>query len=595
MAESPAPSRRRSRRRRRARRRQALLGALVALSLLLLGTGWVGVRGWQARAHLLTAADLAQDLSAQLRAGDTGRAQRTLAALQEQTGQARTATGDPAWWLAGHVPYGGDDLAAVRRIAVVIDDLARHAFPPLLQVDLTALLPTGGTLDLIGLRAATGRLAAGDDAIQRNRTVLASLPADGLLPPVQAALTRLRDEVDGLARLTAVAREGARVLPPLLGADGPRTYLLASQNLAELRATGGMLGAYALIRAEDGRVRIVGQGSASTELRRFDPPVKVLTAEMRQLYADLPGIFPADVNLTPHFPTAARLFREMVRRRTGTTVDGVLAVDPVALSYLLTATGPVAVPGGPKLSAETAVRTLLSDAYLRLDDSAQDTYFASAAAVVFDALFGPDVSLPGVLSAISRSVDERRILFWSARAEEQQVLTTSRLAGVLPEQEDEPTVGVFLNDGTGAKLGYYLKPSAHLTVGECRPDGRRQLRLRLSLHSSAPRTGLTPSVLGPGRNVPPYTVRTLVNVFSPAGGTVLGGRLDGRPVSLGSGVERRRQVVTATVELGPGTSRTLEVDLLTAVGTAVGAADLWHTPTATPWTTQIDPAPACNQ
>ncbi|MFY1702344.1 MULTISPECIES: DUF4012 domain-containing protein [Micromonospora] len=588
------PRPRLSRRRRRIRRRRALLATLVACCLLVVSVGWVGLRGWQARAHLLNAAELAQELSAQLTQGDTDRAQRTLSALQEQARQARAATAGPTWSIAGWLPYVGDDLDTVGQIAAVIDDLSRHAFPSLLRVDLTALLPRGGKLDLSALKAVAGPLTAGDEAVQRNRARLAGLSTDGLLPQVGAALTALRQETDRLSQLTATASQGARVLPALLGADGPRSYLLVSQNLAEVRATGGMLGAYALIRADDGRVRIVSQGSSSATLLRFDPPVDLLSTEMRHLYTDLPGVFPGDVNLTPHFPTAAKLYREMVRRRTGTTVDGVLAVDPVALSYLLAATGPVTVPDGPKLTAQTAVRTLLSDAYLRLDTVEQDEFFSAAASAVFNSLLARQVSLPGVLSALSRSVHERRILFWSARAAEQQILTTSRVAGTLPEQEKEPTVGVFLNDGTGAKLSYYLTQTANLTVGACRPDGRRSLRLRLTLHSSVPRDGLTSSVLGPAKHVPPYTVRTLVNVFSPAGGTVLGGRLDGTEVALGSGTERGRHVVVANVELGPGKSRTLEVDLLTAVDTTVGTAHLWHTPTATPWTTQIDTAPACH-
>ncbi|MEV1147914.1 hypothetical protein AB0I76_30440, partial [Micromonospora sp. NPDC049799] len=64
-SESGRRPRGRSRRRRRARLRRALLAGLVVGSLLLLTGGWVGVRGWQARAHLLNAAGLARDLSAQ--------------------------------------------------------------------------------------------------------------------------------------------------------------------------------------------------------------------------------------------------------------------------------------------------------------------------------------------------------------------------------------------------------------------------------------------------------------------------------------------------------------------------------------------------
>ncbi|MEU5908619.1 DUF4012 domain-containing protein [Micromonospora sp. NPDC047527] len=594
MTESERPGRRRSRsrRRRRARLRRALLGALVVGSLLLASGGWVGFRGWQARTHLLNAAGLARELSAQVVGGDTDRALRTLAALQEQAGAARAATADPSWHVGRRTPFAGDDLDAVRRIAVAIDELARQAFPTLLRADLTSLVPSGNRLDLAKLTAVSAELSRADAAVQTTRRDLAAVPADRLVSQIRQALTDLRGEIDRLASLTAAADQGARLLPPLLGANGPRRYLLVSQNLAELRATGGMFGAYAMIEADKGSVRMGRQGSSSS-LERFVPPLK-LSAEIRALWTDLPGMYPADVNLTPHFPTAAALYREMFRRRTGTTVDGVLAVDPVVLSYLLKATGPVTVPGGVSLASEKVVQTLLNESYQRLDVKQQDEFFAASAAAVFDAFFTKNVNPRVLLSAFDRAITERRILFWSARPEEQRTFGDSRMAGTLPEQDTVPTVGVFLNDGSGAKLGYYLRPTANLTVGECRPDGRRELRLRVTLRSTAPKSGLSKSVLGLGMAGDPYTARTLVSVFSPAGGAVLDARLDGSDTALGSGTERRRQVATANLEVGPGAERTLEMTVLTAK-TSVGQAELWLTPTASPWTTQVHSAPRCDQ
>ncbi|MFG1951790.1 DUF4012 domain-containing protein [Micromonospora sp. NPDC048830] len=572
--------------------RRALTAGLLVGSLVLLTGGWVGFRSWQARAHLLNAAGLARDLSADVVGADVERAQRTLSALQEQAGAAREATGDPGWWLGRRVPYAGDDLAAVRQIAVAIDDLARGAFPTLLRTDLSTLLPGKGQLDVSRLRAVSSELADTDAVVQRIRTRLAAVPTEGLVAQVRRAVADLRAEIDRLAGLTRAADQAARLLPTLLGADGPRTYLLVSQNPAELRATGGMFGAYALIKAANGRLRMAGQGT-SASLGRFTPPLN-LSRDVRALHADLPGTYPADVNLTPHFPTAAALYREMYRRRSGTTVDGVLAVDPVVLSYLLQATGPVSVPGQPALVGEKVVQTLLSDAYQRLKPAEQDEYFAASSAAVFTAFFSRDVNPRAFLSGIGRSITERRVLFWSARPDEQRIIGDNRLAGSLPEQETVPTVGVFLNDGSGAKLGYYLRPAATLTVGECRPDGRRQLRLRFTLHSTAPARGLSASVLGLGLAGDPYTARTFVSVYSPAGGAVLGSRLDGRDAGAGSGYERRRQVAVANVEVRPGATRTLEVDLLTGA-TGSGDGELWLTPTVTPWTTQVVSAPHCAQ
>ncbi|RUL94823.1 DUF4012 domain-containing protein [Verrucosispora sp. FIM060022] len=591
-SESPRRRRSRSRRRRRARLRRVLLTSLVVTSLVLTLGGWVGFRAWQARAHLVNAAGLASELSSHLVGGDTARAQRTLAALQEQSGAARRATGDPGWWLGRQVPYAGANLSAVRQISIAIDDLARQAFPALLEVDLGGLVPREGRLDVADLQAVATQLAEVDASVRRTRSDLLAIRDDRLIGQVREAVVRLRGEIDRLADLTSAADRAGRLLPPLLGADGPRRYLLVSQNLAELRATGGMFGAYALIEANKGRLRMGSQGS-SAGLGSFAKPLKVPT-EVRSLWGELPGIYPADVNLSPHFPTAAALYRDMYRRSAQDTVDGVLAVDPVALSYLLRVTGPVRVPAGVELTADNAVKTLLSDTYQRMEPAEQDAFFAAAAGSVFDALFERKIPPSGLLSAFDRSVTERRILFWSARPEEQRTFGDSRMAGTLPEQDAVPTVGVFLNDGSGAKLGYYLRQSADLAVGECQGEGRRELSLRVTMRSTAPSSGLSDSVLGLARSGDPYTVRTLVSVYAPAGGAVLDIRLDGDETVTATGTERRRQVATVNVEIGPGGSKTLEVSLLTGK-TDSGDAELWLTPTATPWTTQVVTAPSCSQ
>ncbi|MDG4787389.1 DUF4012 domain-containing protein [Micromonospora sp. WMMD1102] len=587
---------RRTRSRRAVRRtvRRILLTTLVVGCLLALLGGWLGLRGWQTRGHLENAASLAQDLSQQVLDGETAQARRTLEALQQQTAAARSRTGDVGWRAASSAPYGGPSMSAVRELAAGLDELARRAFPALVELNPRTLLPSQGRLDLATLRGALPSLVEADTAVREVRDRIAGLPSGELVPAVEQAVTRLRVELDRLAAATGVARRAATLLPTLLGADRPRTYLVLFQNLAEPRATGGIFGAFAVVRAEKGEVKLVRQGAA-TDLNAFKRPVAPLSRQQRALYTDLLGIYPADVNLTPHFPTAARLFREMYLRVVGGTVDGVLATDPVALSYLLKATGPVAVPGYPKLTGPTVVRALLSDTYQRIEKPAQqDRYFAASARAVFDALLKRTLNPQAVAQAVDKAVTERRLLFWSAHPDEQREFVDTRLAGVLPEQETVSNVGVFLNDGSGAKLGYYLHRSAELGVGDCRDDGSRELRLRLTLRSSAPASGLSESVRGLAMSGDPYTIRVLVSVFSPVRGSPLNARLDGRPVPMGGGVERGRQVGVTSVDIGPGRTRVLEVSLLTPPKTS-GEVGLWLTPGVTPWTTRVGSAPACGR
>jgi hypothetical protein len=572
--------------------------------LASLPVGWVGVRGVRAIDHLRAAAQLFGHLQQQLAHGENGDARTTLDALQSQTRAARAETADPGWRLAGHLPFAGSDLAALRTVTVALDDLAQHGLPPLLESTASIahgdLVPANGRTDIATVRAVASRMVTAAAAVVAARDRVAAIRTDDLVPQLREKVAELQDSLD---RAAAVSRSAARVgqlLPAMLGADGPRSYLVLFQNLAEARATGGMPGAYLVIRADRGAIEIVDQGSASSGMHvHADRPVLRLDPDMRALYTDRMGRYPADVNLTPHFPTAAALAREMYRRRTGNTVDGVLATDPVALSYLLKALGPVAMPSGTLLTADNAVQTLLSGVYSSVPSAAQDGYFAAAARGVFEALTRQPHDVAAMIAQLSRAAGERRILMWSADPGQQKVIEGTMLEGALPiTDRTRPTVGVFLNDGTAAKMSYYLTYAADLSVADgCRPDGSRELHLRVTLRSTAPSSGLSKDVLGLGLAGEPYTIRTNISMFSSTGGAVRDAYLDGSQQSLVLGMERRRSVAIVTVDLKPGETRTVEAILLTGKPPA-GAGPtlsprLWTSPGVRPWALNVHSASIC--
>ncbi|MGI5246790.1 DUF4012 domain-containing protein [Dactylosporangium sp. CA-139066] len=585
-------------------RRRRVVAVLVVLVVLVAGFGLrLASVAADAASHLQRAAALVTDLETQLRRGDLGAARVTANELRRQTAAARADAHGPSWWLGRRLPVAGDDLTAVGAVADAVDALAARALPPLLDAaeGMSGAMGrgSGGTeADLKTVENAAPRITAAAAAARAAQRRLEGLDRAGLSPRVRAAVRQVADGLDKVVPLLDPAARAARLLPGLLGADGPRTYLVLFQNLAEVRATGGMPGAFAVVKADHGHIELVEQGTAAKTLREFDTPVLPLDPDQQELFTDRLGTYPADVNLTPDFPTAAALIREMYRQRSGRTVDGVFATDPVALAYLLGATGPVTLPTGDQLTAATAVRQLLSEVYLKIaSEPDQDAYFAGAAKAVLDRLMGGVPMSQALVSALSRAAEERRLLAWSAHPEEQRELAGTVFGGTLPEQDGaHPTVGVFLDDGTGAKLGYYLTRSVQLESGRCLPDGTRPLRLTVTLGSTAPKTGLPRSVLGLGL-AGEYTVRTNVLVYAPAGGSPVSATQDGAPTDFGTGLDKGREVAVFTVDLAPGAQSTLVVDLATPPLPVQEAVEprLVLTPGITPWTTRLQPGRACEK
>jgi hypothetical protein len=345
----------------------------------------------------------------------------------------------------------------------------------------------------------------------------------------------------------------------MLGADGPRSYLLLFQNNAELRATGGIPGSFAIINARNGKVSIGAQGDAQT-IGKFDEPPIPLSKDERTLFGEKMGLFPQDVNFTPDFPRSAQLIREMWNDRHGLKVDGVASADPVALSYLLRGTGPVEVVGGRQLTADNAVRMLLSDVYAQIPDPAmQNVYFAAVAKKVFETVAAGQGNPRAVLEGLSQGAGERRIQLWSSVPGEQELIAPTPLGGVLVTQPSpEPRISLFLNDGTGNKLGYFLHHEVDVTPVRCQGE-RQVLDVELAMRSTAPRrgAGLPDYVAASAFGVPRGTIRTNVLAYAPVGGYVDAAELGGQPVDLPRLEHDGRVMTQTTVDLAPGERTTM--------------------------------------
>jgi hypothetical protein len=590
------------------RRKRYLVISIVPL-LLIMMIGWIGFNGLRAKRHLGVAAQLVSQLQRDIQQGDATGAQATLTRLRTEIRDARDATDGVAWSVASSTPKLGDDLAAVQDVAGALDDLANKGLPALVDVaagmESALLSPKDGRIDLAALQRSTPKLADGTTAIRAARKRVARIRTAGLDPRIKAPVQKLQSGLSRAESMLAPAERSARLLPPMLGAGGPRTYLVLFQNLAEVRATGGMPGAFVELEANNGAIRIVNQGSATVTLRTFDSPVVPLDPDLEELHSDRLARYPADVNLTPDFPTAATTIREMYRQRTGRTVDGVMATDPVALSYLLKATGPVQLPVGGSLTAANAVKRLLSDSYAEFPDPGkQDAFFAGAAQAVFAALIAHSANHmanpTSMFEAVRQAASERRLLLWSSHAEEESDIAGTVLGGVLPADDGaNPTVGVFLNDGSGAKLSYYLTHSVELTTGDCLEDKAVELRLKVTLGSKVPPSGLPAYVLGLGLAGDPYTVRTNLMVYSPSGGGIVETAVDGKAYEDGGfGVEKARSVAVVTVDLKPGEVRTVEMTVITGPipdTASVVSPQLRLTPGVQPWPATVHTRQSCRK
>ena len=541
--------------------------------VVVMAVGLFAFQAFQARSALTTAADQAEQLQQQLIDGDSDEAQITLEDLQESARDARTASDGVLWTVGAWVPWLGRNVDAVTAVATEIDRVASEAAPPVIdlagELDAKTFSPADGRVDLDAIERVAPAIAESRAALAASRERLDEIDAGSLLAPLRGPVGALQFKVDSVEQVASNADLAARLLPDMLGGDGTRRYLLLNQNNAEIRPTGGIAGSYAVITAKKGKVSLGLQGSIQ-DLPPLEKPVLPLTDDEVSAFPSTLATDIRDVNITPDFPRTAQLAQALVERGFDVTLDGVVTIDPVAVSYLLGGTGPVDLGSGVVLDQDNAVTALLHSVYTQIQDTEdQDDFFELVNDEVFDAFTSGQGSPTTVLSSFVRAVQENRVSFWADRDSEQELIAPTALSGaLLPDDGRTPQVGIYFSDAASTKMEYFLGYDTTIKADRCLDDDRQALTTTTTMTSSAPAdaANISEFVTGRGTFVPRGLMRLNVRLFAPHGGSFTSVELDGRPVSPSAVTFEGRGMARVEVVLRPGQARTLTSTLTSGPG-----------------------------
>jgi hypothetical protein len=361
----------------------------------------------------------------------------------------------------------------------------------------------------------------------------------------------------------------------MLGAQRPARLLVVAQNLAEARATGGLIGAYAIMRTDRGSFRVERSGPGS-ELHDARRPVVRLGREFDVRYgrAEAAATW-RSANLTPDTPTAGAILAGLAAATLHVRVDGVMFVDPVALSRVLAATGPVKLRK-TQLTAANAVPLLLHDTYdiLRGPESSakRDAVFREALVNTVRALRKPGFRTGPLVAGLRAAARSGHLQLYSTRPQDEAALRTAVFGGALPRVS--PYLSVITQDVGGSKLDYYLRrtvwydarKTAAADVG-AGPEDQEAATVTVRLHSTAPSSGLPEYVTTradlPGRVAHPVgQLRSWVSVYLGPGASYLRATLNGQPVALASETDRGLSVFSTYVDIDPGATVTLVLQVV---------------------------------
>lgn len=482
--ESDSPERRRRKVRRRLsdeeiaaqrrKRRRVQIGCGVGALVVVGFIGWLGYEGLQAKSNLEKAQDFATQAKDALLAGDTDRARIVAGDADRYAQDAQGSVDSVPWRVAGAVPFLGSPFDSTRQMTTIVSGLTEQVLLPAVDagsaVSPDQLILDGARINLVALRDAAPVLETTSAAISDLDEQAQNVDSTwlGLIDDARVDLQDQVSELSGLLNNTSLA---AQVAPAMLGAEGPRSYFVGFQTNAEARGTGGLLGAFAIVRTDQGRAQIDDLAS-NREISMNKTPID-LGPDFELTYGhSRPTTDFRNSNVSPHFPYAAEIWRSLWHQESAEYVDGVIATDPVALSYVLGAVGPVTMPDGEKITAENVVEITGATAYARFGDDqiARKEYLQTIAKLVVQKLTGGVQNPKSLLQALGKAVSEGRLSLWSAQANEQEIIEKTRLANVVSDTE-APYASIVVNNLGGNKLDYYLDREIQYTAS-CENDAR---------------------------------------------------------------------------------------------------------------------------
>ena len=500
----------------------------------------------QARADLLTA-----DGTTQIR-----RTVSDAELLREEVVHSRFTFG-----MTGMIPFLGRPIDAVRLSAEAAHEGAQAlGIAQGLVDDVTgngsggAGLLANGRINLPLLRGMASHIDALLGHLEAGERDLRAIPHIPFLGEVDRQKSEALTDLHAAVASARRAASAARLMPALFGASGPRTYFLALQNNADLRATGGAVLAWGIVRIDAaGRISLVDGGPVGDldSLRSIPVPVPP-GIEWYHSATGRPMIMNNGFNYSPDFPLVAESWARAVTYLRHIPIDGVIALDPFGVKALMAGQKPVELGSTHILLDPSNIPTFTEHDQYSLPADAQKELPKQLIHGAFKALSGSGDVLQ-MTTAVSQAIADKRIQMWSRDPAAAQLLDEMGWSAAI---QSGPGDYLYLTDNKRNvnKVDYFSDVSIddHVRID---PEGAAHSIVKITLANNTP-PGENVFVAGPWK-------RYALNVAMLSLHVPLGARnvsvtptpaisIKARPRQFVSHVEADRRVFTKIIEAWPG-------------------------------------------
>lgn len=523
---------------RKKRHTGAIIAAVVAVLLVALGaSGFMLLNSVKTvKSEAKEAVEIVGGLKDKVTSGDFSTLPDDAKKIDGLCDSMKAETSSPLWTVASFIPVYGSDISAARTMIDALSDVSSNALVPMAD-NLSQATPgklfQDGMINVSALQAVADSLSSSSKVFKS-----ANEKIQGIGDTHISQVTELVDKAkDGFATLNGAvdaAEKVAPVLPQMLGVNGQtRHYLVLAMSNVEIRACGGFPGSRGVMSVTDGKlelgdfVKVDMMKEPLSPLPITDEEANLFTTGWGLTGFNTLGYTMGDVTMTPDYPRAAQLASDMQKAIVGDDIDGVFAVDPVFLQYMLGIVGGTQLPDGTVVDGSNAAKVLLHDIYWNYPVEEQDAIFAAVAGSAFnkivDELGSSDIAK--IAGAIEKGASEGRILMYSRNDDEEKAAKALGISGALQADTSEaPILGVYVNNYSYSKMDWFLDKRVTIDSSVENADGSTTYRVTTSLKNTmtpqekAEMPGYFQGHNGISQDIDDEVLR--LYLYAPAGGSI---------------------------------------------------------------------------
>jgi hypothetical protein len=493
-----------------------------------------------------------------LLAGHYPSARAEFAKAATASGTADGLQGHPAFWVVSHLPRVNRDAKALMALGQSSDWASQAGLNAVQAIramgapaqGLAAAIYRHGQINLNASQRGEPFFVDIEDLLGRAYTTLRAAPQPvfgAVQSALSLALAKIAEAKDAIHKTRALIQ----ALPSLFGRDQPRHYLLLFDNPSIARGSGGTVDFFGILTAKSGAltvgaIRPVDHLPAGRAARALAP------AWFRQAYGPA-GAFTSweQVTQSPSFDRVGPIAQSLYQSATGTSVDGVIEMDPVALGLMAKAVGSLSQPTYPvRVNATNAVRVLTHDVYIHFgnDQHARDSWVAGLIEEVWKRVSRGQATAAELTTALGDSAKGSHFTMYSSSKADERALNQVGVGQTFSTFEPNVQMAV-TNNRTFTRLGYYERRATSSVVRLTR-KGQAFVTTTFQLRNTAP-TKLADVLV---HNLSSGADRTDLGLVLPMHAKVSGLSVQGKTQRYRLGIEGANPRLTIPLSVAPGGS-----------------------------------------